>query len=575
MGTLQSSASTNVEADTPLPLSPTSASSDLAEFHGPEVPDLDKPFWELITDTAAKYPDRDAVVSMWQTDWDLTDYKASTSQESENDAKGDEAGKAQTEGSQRTNAPGATPVRWTYAALVRRSELVATYLAAQGCKRGSTLVAFLWNSAEWALFFWACARLEMVYVPLDPRALAADVSGLLKAVSPAVVVVQDTEAAGKVDVSITDDMTTLSVKICCDEAAPDGWLSLPKIWGTMAQPASSTSEAPGNKPPAPIGGADTRFLIVFTSGTTSTPKGCPHAIGNLWSQTYDYDPNEPDYFDRWLVHTPVSHIFAVNNCLRAWRQGGAATFPSKAFDVTASLRALTEEKATFMSAVPTLIKALMAQPNFPGKDELALKFISLGGTVIRAEDIKFCKDATGAETAIQAFGMSEGAPIISWARPDPLLKDGLHEGGGVGRILPGCRMRICAPGTGPESRKPLKVGEVGELHIGGTSVITGYLGGVGADSFYVDHHGSWLITGDQARIDADGVLYMMGRYKDLIIRGGENIAPVKIELALSELPVMVSQLTLHFPHYTALGPRFRQIPAIASFDDIQTFVSGC
>lgn len=108
---------------------------------------------------------------------------------------------------------------------------------------------------------------------------------------------------------------------------------------------------------------------------------------------------------------------------------------------------------------------------------------------------------------------------------------------GVGKVLPGARIRICVPGI----REVVKRNVPGELHMGGTSVIPGYLGGADPEAFYTDEFGSWLKTGDQANMDEHGVVQILGRYKDLIIRGGENIAPAKIEECLGQIPgLMVS-----------------------------------
>lgn len=93
-------------------------------------------------------------------------------------------------------------------------------------------------------------------------------------------------------------------------------------------------------------------------------------------------------------------------------------------------------------------------------------------------------------------------------------------------------MRVCLP----ESREVVNRNVPGELHIGGTSVISGYLDGADQEAFYTDEYGSWLRTGDQATIDENGAVQILGRYKDLIIRGGENIAPVKIEECLGQAP---------------------------------------
>jgi len=509
-------------------------SGQRAECHGEAVTDVHRDLWELFTRSAAAHPNREAVVSMWQTD--LLESATNSSEQSL---------------PQQALPDGQVPgcLRWTYESLLQRSELLAHWLQAQGCGPGMRLVASLWNSAEWALFFWVSVRTGMVFVPVDPRVLATDPAGFLETTSPAVIVVQDADAELSLRESAVPATEKAAVRICCAETATPRWTSLSAIPDGSAAAASAAAAAAPERPPSRINGiaqhsakpsvsaADRTALIIFTSGTTSTPKGCLHTVGNLWSQTHDFDPNPPGHHDRWLVHTPVAHVFAVNNALRAWRNGDTVVFPSKTFDVQSTMRALTEEKCTVMSAIPALVKALLAQPNFPSHDALNLRYVTLGSTIITDADIRLCRERLGSQWAIQAFGMSEGVPMVSWLRKDPLLKDGYHPG--VGKALPGASIRICAP----ESRKPLRRNEIGELHMGGPSVIRGYLHGLHKDSFYSDESGHWLATGDQARIDDDGVLHIIGRYKDIIIRAGENIPPIKIEVALAQIPGVVVSLT--------------------------------
>lgn len=475
--------------------------TNLAERHGEVVPSLDRPLWDIFVHTAHSHPQNDAVVSLWQTDLNV--------------AVDEPTGSDFVQGS-------SAVLRWTYHELLRRSEELAAGLRARGCVAGMPLVVFLGNSAEWALFFWTAARMQMPFVPLDPRALAdpSGVSKILGLVRPAVVVV----SGAKVAQALTDMDSVrgerIRIQISAPEEVVDGWIHLPAV-------SLDTGDDIQKTPDASTELADIS-LVVFTSGTTSAPKGCLHTAANLWSQISDYDP-QGAVVDRWLVHTPASHIFAINNALRAWSRGDAVILASEYFDVTATLHALVAEKCTFMSAVPTLVRALLAQPSFSGKDQLNLTYVTMGGTTITHADVMACKTQLGTQTAIQAFGMSEGVPIASWHRKDPMLINGYHPG--VGKVLPGANIRICAPG----SKTALAVNEVGELHIGGSSVIRGYLGGIASENFYEDSVGHWHMTGDQAIIDQDGVLHILGRYKDIIIRAGENISPVKIENALARI----------------------------------------
>lgn len=474
--------------------------ASVAERHGPSVPFLDRPLWDLFIDTARRHPQNDAVVSLWQS---------ATS-----------GGDCKVEG-QATNATG---VRWSYHDILLRSEKVAAALRHRGCGPGMPLVVILGNSVEWGLFFWTAARMRMPFVPLDPRALA-DPNGVAKVLSlvkPAVIVVSSAKAVQALAATGSANTAWVQIQTSGPDEVAKGWISLARI-----DVANANGTQDSHQPFEQMGLEDVA-LVVFTSGTTSTPKGCLHTSSNILSQVSDYDP-QGEVVDRWLVHTPVSHIFAVNNALRAWSRGDAVIFASEYFDVHSTLHALVSEKCTFMSAVPTLIRALVAQPSFVGKNALNLTYVTMGGTTITNADVKACRNQLGAKTAIQAFGMSEGVPIASWYRSDPLLVDGYHPG--VGKVLPGANIRVCAPG----STSPLAVNEAGELHIGGSSVIKGYLGGIAAESFYEDCFGHWHRTGDQAIIDQDGVLHILGRYKDLIIRAGENIAPLKIENSLAKI----------------------------------------
>jgi acyl-CoA synthetase (AMP-forming)/AMP-acid ligase II len=496
--------------------------SNLAECFGEELHDLNQTLWDMFSSTAEQHPDRDAVSSIWQP------------QEHLRNLTGNQA------------VSGSVDVmRWTYTDLLAATELVAIWLESRGCTAGQRLVVFLWNSTEWALFFWVAARLRMTYIPLDPRNMEKSADEYLELLHPSVLVVQDEAAAINFEKACSR-LKDVKIRISCTESASEYWTSL----CDLSSPLDSTvvQELTHQHRPAKANspGQDLA-LIVFTSGTTSIPKGCCHTAVNLWSQSHDFDPEtEPNLFDKWLVHTPVSHIFAINNALRAWRYGGSVIFASKSFDITMSLKALKGHRCTRMSAVPTLVQALLSHPEWDNeKESLALRYVSLGGTLIKGEDIKMCK-RLGSDAVIQAYGMSEGAPISSDKRVDPRLLSTDYPG--VGKVLPGARLRICELG----SQTTLNRNVPGELHIGGTSVITGYLNDANPESFYTDEYGGWLRTGDQALIDENGVLQILGRYKDLIIRGGENISPAKIESHMGQIPGLL--VSINYLRNSCLWP---------------------
>jgi len=410
-------------------------------------------------------------------------------------------------------------LRWTYKQLLVTVEKLAAWLSQNGCSSNSRGIAvFLPNSVEWVLFFWAAIKLGVPFIPLDPRSKESAFQTLLDSTKPCVLVVE------KGQESLCSGHEHIPIRIVCTQSgtlAEGDWLTLPEI--LSVEPNIIASD---ERKTIPREDPDTA-LIIFTSGTTSAPKGCCHTARNLWSESFNFDPVSGDEsVYRYIVHTPVWHIFAVNQMLRAWRYGHTVIFPSKYFDVHASVQALIEEKCTHIAVVPTLAYAMGEHPSIASQTPTSLKYISIGGTMITEGDIKYCKTRLGGEHVIQGFGLSEGIPISSWYRNSPLLAGG-HRAG-VGEILPGVRARICLP----KSQQPLNRGDVGELHIGGTSVIEKYLNNEQSGAFYKDQYGSWFITGDQASIDEDGILHIVGRYKDIIIRGGENVNPAEIERCL-------------------------------------------
>lgn len=498
------------ESDFQIPTPDSSTTNaDRAEIHGELPTGFGQLLWHMLRATATKYPEREAIVSLQS-------------------------------GSVKDSLISQIPSqRWTYQHLITKVNEVAHRLGHLGCGgAGNSLVVVTRNIAEWGLFFWVAAKLGMAFVPLDPSA-KDEFGALLLASAPQVLVVEDHAMAQRVDDWAVQTDRSISTKIMIAGSLRTGWLSLPQIQAESHRLCQMKCQFDGLR----AGGTSSPALVIFTSGTTGAPKGCIHTHDNVMSQTHDYDPNpDPDFVDRWLVHTPVHHIFAINNALRAWRVGSAVILPAPTFTVDSSLRALVEEQCTIMSVTPTLVRALLSHPDFPGASQLSLTVVSLASTMISAEDIRLCKESLGCRDAIQAYGMSESGPLASWSRQDPLLVDGFHTG--VGKVLPGASIRICHPGT----QDVLRMGDIGEVHVSGTSVIGNYLANDHGKSFYTDEGRRWLVTGDQARIDEEGVVYVLGRYKDLIIRGGENIDPTVIENSIAT----ISNIEVSFSSNTSL-----------------------
>lgn len=190
-----------------------------------------------------------------------------------------------------------------------------------------------------------------------------------------------------------------------------------------------------------------------------------------------------------------------------------------------------------------MILALIEQPTFHPEKTQSLRMVLLGSTIIPPSAVATATDRKliGASDTVVAYGLTEGTPICGASSKEGMKCD--HGAVSVGPPLPGVRVRICEN----QSRRVLARGQTGELHYGGDLVINGYLYGDN-QCFYDDPSGHWMATGDEAMMDEEGNVFVFGRYKDIIIRGGENLSPGLIENCLSRAGTFVSSAS-HLQRY--------------------------
>lgn len=446
-----------------------------------------------------------------------------------------------------------TFLTWTYDELNKEADRLAASLWQQGVFQGARVAVFLFNGAEWALLFWACVKLGATFVPLDPRSVSrvAEVRHYLNIVKPAVLVVSDELAAETMQQANAAEVDGINLKLVVDSQGRlgNGWTNLKDIFLAPDQfhPVLATIKEIKID-------MDQNVIIVFTSGTSSLPKACPHNNTNLWvawAATAPYLPLKS--WDLLLQHLPPSHIFACINMMSHWIVGAAVVYPSRFFDAGATLKAIESLQCTHMSgkldpenfaqrtdlssaiAIPGLLLALLGHPSFKPGMVKSLTRVSLAGTVISPEVLLAAthKSKLGATTAVVSFGMSEGLAVAATSTDGKLVTEGGFLG--LNEIFHGTRIKICEAGT----RRVLERGEIGELHFGGNMRIRGYLGGDNS-CFYTDDGVQWISTGDQAKMDVNGTIFVLGRYKDIIIRAGENLSPVSIETCLNKAGVTVA-----------------------------------
>ena len=474
-------------------------SQHLSEAYGDEV-SITSSFRRLLSEGAEKSLDGPAIISLYQPKDQLS---ALTIQRAQN----------------------VKHTVWTYNELQQAAGRLATILHGHGVRKGSVIACFLWNSIEWNVLCWAAAALNATFAPLDIRVSSRpeELNYVLQTLGAEVLVVQDLAVARNLDKAISEDLKRAKLKIFCEGLTNiDGWRTLRTLGDETPLIVDWTSV-----PDTETG--DDLALILFTSGTTSLPKACGHTARNLGSQSESYrKTRRMSRTSKVLTHSPNFHMAAFWNILCAWRAGAALVIPSPRFDPDATLKGIKSQGCTHLSATPSMMSALFNHSSFDSQKPTTLQLVGLGAEMVAPNLIEICKKFLGPDVLIwSGWGMTEGIGMISWDQDENRIpRNGVLP---VGRVMPGAKIRICDIG----SRKPLKRGEEGELHCSGTSVIRGYLNQSTSESFYVDGQTNWFVTGDRALMEEEGRVFILGRYKDIIIRGGENISPAIIESCLN------------------------------------------
>ncbi|KAE9378515.1 acetyl-CoA synthetase-like protein [Stipitochalara longipes BDJ] len=425
---------------------------------------VNQPLWRLFTDAAQKFGDIEALVAL-------------------------------------SNKPSKASTRWTYRELIQRAERLAGWLYAKGCRPRDYVIGCFRNSAEYALFYWAAARLNMTFVPLNAENSSMRnrlFAGLAK-LRPYVLIAHDEKVALALSDTVEQSTGNLRAKICCDPSGES--MNLSEDWTRFHSIDLSfdrDSIVPIDMDSDP--GKD-HSVIVFTSGTTSgIPKGCPHTASNLWSQSFYRLIGEAFGQLKICIPVPVYHVYANVQVLSTWRHGGTVVFPSEKFDVFSTIDALQSEECTNIAAVRTIMEAIESVWDSSKHAASYLTTVNLAAEPIAHADLKRYKRTTKAQNVVVSYGMSECGQIAGWPEPDLL-------GWGVGRVHTGVNFKIC---NEDNVDKILPVGQSGILHINGPSLIHNYflLEGTSTTSdidFYDADDGRWFNTGDQAVIQAIGI----------------------------------------------------------------------
>jgi fatty-acyl-CoA synthase len=400
--------------------------------------------------------------------------------------------------------------RWTYAELDADVNEVALGLLAMGIAKGERVGIWAPNCAEWVLTQYATAKIGAILVNVNPAYRAYELDYVVRQSGMRLLV---SAAAYR-----SSDYRAMLTEIGFDQAVfigEPGWDELVAA-GRRADPAGLDERAAALAFDDPIN-------VQYTSGTTGFPKGATLSHHNILNNGY-YVAEGLGYTDsdRVCLPVPLYHCFGtVMGCLAATSHGACIVLPAPGFDPEATLAAVQAERCTSLYGVPTMFIAELGHSRFGEFDLSSLRTGIMAGSPCPVEVMKRVAGEMNMSEVAICYGMTETSPVSTMTRRDDHLARRTET---VGQVMPYLEVKITDPDTGLVVRR----GKPGELCTRGYSVMLGYWDEPEKTAQAIDA-ARWMHTGDLATMDAEGYVNIVGRIKDMVIRGGENIYPREIE----------------------------------------------
>ncbi len=441
-----------------------------------------------------------------------------------------------------------THERLSWHTLKRRSDEIAAGLLALGVSRGDRVGIWAPNCIEWLLVQLGTARIGAILVNINPAYRTSELEHALKKTQCRVLLMASAlkssdyvamlkSLAPEIETAPSGQPLQLErfprlehLALIGDGPRPAGMLSFKQL-ATLAGPAQHGRLAGISAALDP----DDAINIQFTSGTTGLPKGATLSHHNIVNNArYSAKAMRLTERDLLCIPVPLYHCFGmVLGVLACAATGATMVFPGASFDAEETLQAVQEYRCTALHGVPTMFIAQLEHPHFAQYDLSSLRTGIMAGAPCPIETMRrVIADMHMSEVTI-AYGMTETSPVSFQSDVyDPLER----RVSTVGRILPHLEVKI-VDGLG----RVVPAGKRGELCTRGYSVMLGYWDDPAATRKAIDAAG-WMHSGDLATLDVDGYCNIVGRVKDMLIRGGENVFPAEIEEFLYRHPkVMEAQ----------------------------------
>jgi fatty-acyl-CoA synthase len=408
--------------------------------------------------------------------------------------------------------------RWTYAQFDRDTDVLARGLIAAGIAAGDRVGIWAPNCAEWVLLQYATAKAGVILVNINPAYRSHELAYALR------------QSAVRLLVS-AESFKTSNYRAMVDEVRGD----LPDLKRVVYLGSADWDElfVAGGMPVAGGGDPlaereatlsfDDAINIQYTSGTTGFPKGATLSHHNILNNGFFIGEGcRYTEQDRVCIPVPFYHCFGmVLGNLACTTHGAAIIIPAAGFDPAATLRAVAQEKCTSLYGVPTMFIAELALADFASYDLSSLRTGIMAGSPCPVEVMKRVVSEMHMTEVTICYGMTETSPVSAQTRADDDMERRVST---VGRAHPHVEVKVVDPETGLTVPR----GATGEMCTRGYSVMLGYWDDPEQTSSAIDQ-ARWMHTGDLAVMDEAGYLNIVGRIKDMIIRGGENVYPREIE----------------------------------------------
>jgi fatty-acyl-CoA synthase len=442
-------------------------------------------------------------------------------------------------------------VRLTYTELKLKVDALACGLRRLGLAPGERVGIWSQNNLEWTLTQFATAKAGLVLVNINPAYRRSELEYALNKVACRALILSPSFKSSDYLAMLADlapelahceagllrahKLPSLEIVIRMGPEHTAGMLNFDDVLVTPTRDEQDELEMLGERLQF-----DEPINIQFTSGTTGNPKGATLSHHNILNNGYFVGAAiklQPG--DRVCIPVPLYHCFGmVMGNLGCLTHGATMVYPTEAFEPLAVLQTLAEEKCTATYGVPTMFIAILDHPDFAAYDIGSLRTGIMAGSPCPTEVMKRVIDKMNMREVTIAYGMTETSPVSFQSGTDDAIERRVST---VGRVQPHCEVKII-----DNEGRIVPRGTPGELCTRGYSVMLGYWDDAPKTAEAIDKAG-WMHTGDIATLDDDGFCNIVGRIKDMVIRGGENIYPREIEEFLYSHPKVLDVQVVGVP----------------------------